>query len=207
MGASAPTKKDRTRRRILDAAALVFARVGIEQATLQDIAAAAELKAGSLYFHFASKDVLLSEVLKIGVAESWEHVTAALAAGESAAARLRAAIHAHVQARHELSSYAAVVIGAADRHPRLGDDGYKRQYRRYTGLWLELIAGAQAEGALPAGTDPKLLRDLCFGAMNVDPRGRWSAAQTSQALVALLCREDLAEPTTRTARTARQEAS
>ena len=80
MTAAALPKKDRTRRRILDAAARVFARDGIDQATLQDIAAAAELTAGSLYFHFASKDVLLCEVLTMGVAASWAHLTMALAA-------------------------------------------------------------------------------------------------------------------------------
>ena len=186
--AATTSKKDRTRRRILDAAAKVLARDGIEEATLNDIAAAAELKAGSLYFHFASKEELLTEVLEVGVAESWAHLSEALegCATGSAAAQLRAAIGAHVEARHELTEYAAVVIGAAHTHPRLGDESYQRQYRRYTARWLELIVAAQAAGALPAATDPRLLRDLCFGAMNVDPRGRWSSVQTSRALISLL---------------------
>jgi AcrR family transcriptional regulator len=182
------SKKDRTRRRILDAAAKVLARQGIEQATLTDIAAAAELKAGSLYFHFASREELLGEELNVGVAESWAHLTRAIeaSAGRSPGAQLRAAIGAHVEARHELTDYAAVVIGAAHTHPRLGDELYQRHYRRYTARWLELIVAAQAHGALPSGADPRLLRDLCFGAMNVAPRGRWSSTQTSSALVSLL---------------------
>ncbi len=65
--ASPVTKSEQTRRRILDAAALVFSRRGFSGARLSDVAKVANMKAGSLYYHFASREELVAEVMTRGV--------------------------------------------------------------------------------------------------------------------------------------------
>ena len=60
-------KGERTRTRILDAAADVLARKGYAAATLTEIASVAKMQAGSLYYHFDSKDAIVEEVLAVGL--------------------------------------------------------------------------------------------------------------------------------------------
>jgi len=56
-------KKAQTRQRLLDAAAEVFARRGLDGASLDEIAAEAGLTKGAVYSNFANKEELVFEVL------------------------------------------------------------------------------------------------------------------------------------------------
>lgn len=184
MSAASTSKGDRTRRRILDAAAKTFATSA--DASLGDIAAAAGLKTGSLYFHFDSKDAIMAEVLEVGVAESMGYLSGAVAsAGESSLRRLRAAIRAHFSVHKELTDYAVVLLSVLRRDADVGGEGEKLR-RRYLRFWLELIEAAQKDGHVPAALDPRLVRSLLFGAMNTDLRDRWSSADAATTLCALL---------------------
>lgn len=190
MTAVPPTKGDRTRRRLLDAAAAQVARLGPAGVSLGGIAAAAGLKTGSVYFHFASKDELIATVLEEGLRESLRLLEEALAAvpdGADARARLRAAIRAHLGALHELDDYAVVVLTrrSADELPAAAE--FRELRKRYVGRWAELVADAQRAGVLPSGPDPRDVRDLIFGAMNstLGRRG-WSPDDTAVTLDRLL---------------------
>lgn len=171
-----PSKGDRTRRRLLDAAASLLARDGRVGVSLSGIAEAAGLRTGSVYFHFGSKDELIATVLEEGLRESLRHLDDALASltAADAGARLWAAVRAHLDALVELSDYAAVVLTM----PEPGQDASLATYRvllhRYRSRWTELVDDAQRAGAIAAGPAPRLVRDLLFGAMNAvaDPHGR-----------------------------------
>jgi AcrR family transcriptional regulator len=56
-------KKAQTRTRLLEAAGLVFARKGVAEASLDDIAAEAGLTKGAVYSNFASKEDLINALL------------------------------------------------------------------------------------------------------------------------------------------------
>ena len=160
-------KGGRTRVRILDAAAALFARHGVASVSMGDVAAAVGLRAGSLYFHFPSKSALADEVLARGIAEGLAHVQAELdgVAGATAAVRLRVAIEAHLVALRQVSDYASVIAQAvADRG--VAATAAPPLERLYAGLWARLLDDARADGALAPGLDPRLVRDLLFGAMN-----------------------------------------
>lgn len=60
-------KSARTRARILDSAARVFSKSGYAATRLTDIAEAADVKQGSLYYYFDSKDTLVAEMLRVGL--------------------------------------------------------------------------------------------------------------------------------------------
>src|SRR5258708_26797763 len=68
-----PAPED-TRRQILNAAAKLLRRNGYPSTSLRDIAAATGMKAGSLYYHFASKE----EIAETVMAEGIDLVTAAV---------------------------------------------------------------------------------------------------------------------------------
>ena len=62
-----PTKSEATRARILDAAAKIISTKGYAAARLADIASEADTQAGSLYYHFESREALVEEVLDIAI--------------------------------------------------------------------------------------------------------------------------------------------
>jgi AcrR family transcriptional regulator len=95
---SQASKGDRTRKRLLDAAATEVARHGVAGTSINAIAAAAGLKTGNVYFHFESKDQLVEAMLEEGLSASLAFLDKALAAvpeNADAATRLSAAIRAH----------------------------------------------------------------------------------------------------------------
>src|SRR5512143_805243 len=71
-------KSELTRGSILDAAALVVRRSGYSGTTLTDIAAEIGMKAGSLYYHFDSRESLVEAVMALGLARSRQAVEARL---------------------------------------------------------------------------------------------------------------------------------
>ena len=162
------TKSERTRQRILDSAARMFRQQGYG-ARLTDIAAEADLRAGSLYYHFDSRESLVEEVLRLGVEMAWQHVRAALDALPADATpvqRLEAAIRAHASAVLEISDYTAAnsrIFSMATEEVR------KRHYvlqQDYGAYFHDLMAAAAVAGELRADVDLPTVRMLMFGAMN-----------------------------------------
>jgi AcrR family transcriptional regulator len=98
------TKAARTRRRILAAAAAELTQHGYAATSLRRIAEAAGLQLGSLYFHFTTKDELLTEVMRDAVDTTLSRIAAALVALPATATpadRLTTAITVHLAALHE----------------------------------------------------------------------------------------------------------
>src|SRR4051812_31553167 len=74
-------RRSETRRRLLDAAAAVFATRGVDGASVDAIADAADRTSGSVYAHFGSKDGLLVELL-----DEWKEQTEAVITADLIAA-------------------------------------------------------------------------------------------------------------------------
>ncbi|HTC82461.1 MAG TPA: helix-turn-helix domain-containing protein, partial [Acidimicrobiia bacterium] len=101
-------KSEETRERLLDAAAKVFRDKGYAGARLADIAERAGMHTPGVYYYFPSKEDLVEEVLRTGVARAAAFVeerVAALPGGASALDRLRAAIEGHVLMVLEIGDY------------------------------------------------------------------------------------------------------
>ena len=188
-GERVTTKGDRTRRRLLDAAAAELARNGLAGASIGTIAAAAGLRTGSVYFHFPSKDELIAEVLEVGLRETLVHLDEALAAvpvyGDPAA-RLRAAIRAHATAVRELGDYTRVVLAPLAVGDGAAATTFHRLRRSYLHRWTALVTEAQRAGVIAAEPEPRLLRDLLIGAVNAVSLAGRVPEQTAAALDALL---------------------
>ncbi|NBE55429.1 TetR/AcrR family transcriptional regulator [Streptomyces boluensis] len=69
------------REELLATAAEVFAAQGYDATTVRKIADAAGMLAGSLYYHFDSKESMLDEILSTFLDELWARYDAVLAAG------------------------------------------------------------------------------------------------------------------------------
>ncbi len=69
-------QREETRRRVYRAALEIFRRDGVANCRIDDIAQKAEVSRGAFYFHFATKDDVLIELLREGEAPVAEAVSA-----------------------------------------------------------------------------------------------------------------------------------
>jgi len=164
-----PSKSARTRERILDAAAKVLNRNGYAGTRLSDIAELAQVQAPALYYYFTSREQLIEEVVMLGMARAFEHVTemlAALPAEATGLDRICAAVGAHLEVVLRLSDYSSAAIRNG---PQLPTDLRERQLaeqRKYGDVWRELIDQARAAGEIHPDLDPRAARMLIIGGLN-----------------------------------------
>jgi AcrR family transcriptional regulator len=85
-----PSVRDERRRQILQAALKVFARLGLDQARMDDIVTEAGLSKGALYWYFKSKDEIIIAILDSLFGREVAELEALLAAEGSARQRLLA---------------------------------------------------------------------------------------------------------------------
>jgi TetR/AcrR family transcriptional regulator, cholesterol catabolism regulator len=192
--AEAMSKSARTRARVLDAAAFVFSEQGYG-ARLSDIAERAGIQTGSLYYHFASREALVAEILRRGIETSWAHVRAAVDAVPPEASpldRLVAAIRAHTMSVLEISDYASAQARIVGQVPASIAVAHRQDQRRYGEYWNQLFTAAAAAGDLAPDTDLFAARMLAFGAMNwtaewfATRRGAEASAVADQAVALLV---------------------
>lgn len=157
-----------SRRLILDHAARLLRNGGYHRATLREIAEAVGIRKASLYYHFASKEEIVEEVVNDGVRFVHQAVVAALAETEGAAPRerLEAAIHAHLAALHGHGDYTSASIKVFTFGAVPAPESVRAVRRAYEDVWRALIAELQQAGALPAERAPDALRLFLLGALN-----------------------------------------
>lgn len=147
---------------VLDAAARLFRERGYAVTSMRDIAAAAGMLAGSLYYHFASKEELLVAVYGEGVKRITAAVAEAMSADVPPWERLERVCAAHLTVLHADSDYGQVVVRVRpDDVPEIASrltalrDGYEKLF-------------ARAIDALPLArkADRRALRLMLLGALN-----------------------------------------
>lgn len=158
-------RPDNRRPELLAVAARLFAKGGFEATSMRDIAGEVGMLAGSMYYHFPSKNELIAAVYESGVAQIGAAVDAALLRESEPWARLEAACIAHLEALLSDSAHAAVMMAELSRldgrlRRRLVTlrDGYERRF-------IELVAALP----LSAGIDRTLWRLQLLGALNWTP--------------------------------------
>lgn len=104
------SRSDNRRQQVLDAAARLFRLHGYHATSMRDIAQAAGMLPGSIYYHFPSKDELLVAIYEEGVRRIAERVDTAVGHERDPRRRLEAACIAHLETLLDHSDYAQVVI-------------------------------------------------------------------------------------------------
>ncbi len=159
-----------TRQRLLDAAARVFARNGLEGATTREIAREAKVNEVTLFRHFQTKDNLLSEVVRRTFDRQEETFAAP---GLSAVRRagggsLRASLGRFAQRYGELLEsnlpFIRTLIGASYRHREHEVRAFKGIFTPLKAELLAAIESAHQRGLLRPGVEPRVAADV-FGSM------------------------------------------
>ncbi len=158
-----------SQKRVLDAAAKIFRDYGYAGTTMRAIADEADLKAGSIYYHYKSKDDLISEVLDIGIRAVTDSVQNALSVMPEAATgreRIVAAIRAHLTAIIEVGDYTLATRRVFGQVPEAIRAKNTRLRDSYGLIWQKILADAHARGEFRTSANLTLARLFILGALN-----------------------------------------
>jgi AcrR family transcriptional regulator len=96
------------RERLVAAARRMLYEQGVEKSTLSDIAVAADVPLGNVYYYFKTKDALVAAVIE-SYRRSYHELSAELDQQEGPAGRLKALVRALTARREQLASYGCPV--------------------------------------------------------------------------------------------------
>jgi TetR/AcrR family transcriptional regulator, cholesterol catabolism regulator len=166
-GVELDSKAARTRRRLLDVTASVLARKGFAGTRLSDIAKEARVQAPAIYHYFASREELIEEVVYTGAVDMRSYVSGVLAELPSdvpPAARIAAAIEAHLRLELELSDYSRALIRNVNQLPSHVGERALKEITAYGDVWRGLISDLKDAGQLREGLDHSA-RMIVLGAL------------------------------------------
>ncbi|SDH68073.1 TetR/AcrR family transcriptional regulator [Agrococcus jejuensis] len=136
-------RPNRSREKVLDAAAALAAEHGVTATTVDDIAERAGVAKGSVYYSFPSKDAVFEAVLADAVERTGTRLGEALEAAPAGGA-LRAIVTAFLQGVEDRPTAAKVVAGELFRTDR----PWQQSLAAYRSALFALVADAmEADGA------------------------------------------------------------
>lgn len=170
-----PAEQSRGRReRILDAAFTTFAGRGYRDASMDDIAAAAETSKGGVYFHFPTKESIFRELMRTIADKLVGKVEREVAAEPDPITQAEIAIRTVLAtfAGHRTMARLLFldVIGAG----RVFQAEANELHERFARLIQGYLDQAVADGVIPP-TDTRVTSIAWFGALN-EVVGRWLLA-------------------------------
>jgi AcrR family transcriptional regulator len=165
-------EKARRQQEILEAAKEVFFEKGIHRATVDDVAAQAEVSKGTVYLYFQSKESILAHLLLEGLSILLSQLKAAYASQEpfSAEKHLRQLVEAYWRFAQTHPHYFRLLM-ALDRgrfRERVSAEIYQQiltESTRGLGLVAKAIRQGTEEGMFTAD-DPLLAAGVLWGALN-----------------------------------------
>ncbi|WP_394434948.1 TetR/AcrR family transcriptional regulator [Streptomyces sp. SGAir0957] len=193
-----PTKKkpqvapDERRRELLETAAGVFAAQGYNATTVRKIADEAGLLAGSLYYHFDSKESMLEEILRTFLDELWTGYDTVLDAGLGPRETLEALV---TESFREIDRHrAAVAIYQREAKQLAGQERFAflaDSQRRFERTWLTTLERGVADQAFRADLDLRLayrfVRDTVWVAASwYRPGGQHSPDEIARQYLTML---------------------
>ncbi|MBU8809285.1 TetR/AcrR family transcriptional regulator [Mycolicibacterium goodii] len=151
-----------TRQRVIDAACRCFAQYGYGPATNNQIAEMAGVTAGSVYYHFGTKNKLFEAVCDDVYGKILTRSAQAVSGPQSVVGLLRAVLTESMRINHESPELAGFVATApidARRHPELTGT-FATQAARMIDALTQAVRMGQEAGHIPAELDPVRIAHL-----------------------------------------------
>ena len=178
---------------LIEASARLFFERGFDRTTVRDIARAAGITSGSIFYHFATKEEILAAIIEIGMRRGMGDIERSLEGVTGARARLRMLILSHLRALHgPHGHYHHIWLREMRLLPAEKIAGFKLISRGYRNLWRGVVDEAIAEGLVKS--DWRIFRRVAIGALNwttfwVHGPGDEKIVQIADLLVATLLNE------------------
>jgi AcrR family transcriptional regulator len=150
---------------ILGAATRVFAEKGYSAASITEIAQAAEISDGLIYKYFENKRALLEQVLTSFYERTIADLAAKVAAGRNFEDRLTILVSEHMGVFVADIDLCRLFISEVRTASDYRGSTIQQLNRRYTQVLIKIVDDAIAAGEVQADLDPRLVRDMLFGAI------------------------------------------
>ena len=164
---------------ILAAATRVFAEKGYSSASITDIAQAADISDGLIYKYFENKRDLLENVLK----NFYERIIADLepkvSRGRNFEEKLYVMVSEHLHVFVADADLCRLFISEVRTASDYRGSLIQQLNRRYTSILIKIVDEAIANGVIRADIDPRLVRDMIFGAIE---HSSWRHVNASKTL-------------------------
>jgi TetR/AcrR family transcriptional regulator, transcriptional repressor for nem operon len=162
------TKGERTRREIVQNAALLFNTRGYEGTSLSDLMAATGLQKGGIYRHFASKEELAAEAFDYAWGKAVSGRLDGLAEVPNSVDRIKKMIANFVERRTGLVAGGCPLLNTAIE----ADDGNallrsraKKALQTWSGRITDLVKEGKKRREIDTRTDPRRLSQLIIGSL------------------------------------------
>lgn len=154
-----------TRDELIETAAQVFRQKGYHGASMEDIAAAVNLRKASLYHHFSSKQEILLEILDRALQLLLEKISAITEQNISADKKLRLMIRQYLQILAENVDLAAVLLFEHRALERRQHARHIPSRDKFESLWKDVIAVGVSKKIFKCD-DPSMVVRALLGQMN-----------------------------------------
>jgi AcrR family transcriptional regulator len=166
---AASKKSEMTRERVLSVSSDLFQRNGYLATSMRDIATAAGMKSGSLYYYYESKEMLLAAILNVNIDDTLrklEATVASLPSGASVRSKFRAAAIANMRILIDAGDMA---IASGRTLALLPEPEYSEQVRHreaYNHFWRRLLSEGKKSGEIKSSLNDAFVSMFIIGAMS-----------------------------------------
>jgi AcrR family transcriptional regulator len=161
-------RQEHTRRRLLESAGTVFARRGLTQASVEEVAADAGFTKGAVYANFGSKEELFLEMLDVRFARRLEDMDRALSTDEPPEVQARVAGRDFIDFLSSDPDWQRLFFEAALHASR--DDAFRvklqEHYAQMRGKMATLLETRSAAGGFDPGVPFDQLATMIFAMAN-----------------------------------------
>jgi len=161
--------ENESRRKILDVASKLFRDKGYAATTLRQIGDAAGMQAGSVYYHFDSKEDMISEILDLGITYVHDEVKRRIEEmGKDASMRsyVETAVEGHLYGLLSHGDFVSANIRNYGQLPLELRERNRPIRQAYVTCWDKLLKRAQDAGDIRSDMDIKVLRLFIIGSLN-----------------------------------------
>lgn len=148
---------------ILGAARALFGRDGFDATAMAGIAARAGIAEGTVYNYFPSKQALGMAVASDWFGEIADAVAHDLALLPDFRARLARIVAGHFAAILDAPALYLMLLREVRAAPGYAKSDARKENRRYTGLLLQVLRDAAAEGQVGGALPLPAMRDMVYG--------------------------------------------
>jgi AcrR family transcriptional regulator len=165
---NSPKKSELTRRRILTTTSELFRLNGYQTTSMRDIATATEMKSGSLYYYFESKEALLATILNHNIDAALTQMKDAVAALPENATTKQKLHTAIAVACKTMAEDGDMAIASARILSYLKEPAYSEQVRHrqaYNFFWQNLLEEGVKNAEIQLSAPPSVISMAIVGAI------------------------------------------
>jgi TetR/AcrR family fatty acid metabolism transcriptional regulator len=158
-------KDEEKRKKILDAATKVFARVGFSNTRIQDVAQEAGIAHGTVYLYFKSKDDLFISIFQESLGELIDYISSEVQKKDSAEDKLRRMISLQLDIIEENPDLTKLILIEFPRTGNFLNDKNIDVLSNYIDVIGDILKNGIEEGIFSTNVKPDIIATMIYAAI------------------------------------------